>query len=396
MDEGQRKDSHMKLYEKDAYQTAFSGKVISCEKDGERWKIVLDQTCFYPEGGGQPADRGMLGTAEVLDVQEEEGKVVHWTDRPLEEGGQVQGQIDWQRRFYFMQNHTGEHLVSGLIHKKYGYENVGFHMNEEVITIDVGGVLSQEELELIEKEANEELGKGRPIEVLYPSGEELRTLQYRSKKEIEGQVRIVRIPGCDTCACCGTHVKNTMEIGLIKFLTMQHYKTGMRVSMICGKKAFEDYEKKHKSVMEISRMLSAKPEETAEAVSRLKEENQALKQRTGQLKHLFLEAKAAAISETQDAIFLWEDQLEQADLSYMMKVLMKKGKNVMVLVPGKDGLIHYAAGSRQIDSRQISKVLADCFSGRGGGSAQMVQGTVKGEKSEIEKVFFQILEEKEC
>lgn len=386
----------IKLYEKDAYQTTFSGNVISCEKEKDRWKIVTDQTCFYPEGGGQPADHGMLGEAVVLDVQEEQGQIVHWTDRPLETGKEVKGQIDWDRRFYFMQNHTGEHLVSGLIHKKYGYENVGFHMNEELITIDVGGILTPEQLNEMEKEANEELNKGREIETLYPSAEELQNLAYRSKKEIEGQVRIIRIPECDTCACCGTHVKNTLEIGMIKFLSMQNYKSGVRVTLLCGKKAFENYGEKHKSVMEISHLLSAKPEEVTEAVERLKEENQNLRQKIGQLKQMLLEAKAQVIPGGEKNVFLWEENLEPGDLRHLINAMMKRAENVMVLVPGKEDLFNYAAACREKDSRQISKALASQFFSKGGGTAQMVQGTVRGEKEEIKKIFMETVEEKEC
>ena len=386
----------IKLDEKDAYQTTFSGKVISCEKEKERWKVVMDQTCFYPEGGGQPADHGMLGEAVVLDVQEEQGQIVHWTDRPLEIEKQVEGQIDWARRFYFMQNHTGEHLVSGLIHKKYGYENVGFHMNEEMITIDVGGILTPEQLEEMEKEANEELSKGREIETLYPSAEELQNLAYRSKKEIEGQVRIIRIPECDTCACCGTHVKNTLEIGMIKFLSMQNYKSGVRVTLICGKRAFENYGKKHKSVMKISHLLSSKPEEVTEAVERLKEENQNLRQKIGQLKQMLLEAKAQMIPDSEKTVFLWEENLEPGDLRHMINAAMKRTENIMILVPGKEGIFNYAAACKEKDSRQISKALALQFFSKGGGTAQMVQGTVKGEKEEIKKTFMRTVEEKEC
>lgn len=385
----------MRLYEKDAYQTTFSGKVLSCEEDGKRWKILLDQSCFYPEGGGQPADSGVIAQAKVLDVQEKNGEVVHWTDRPLEVGRQVEGKIDWDRRYYFMQNHTGEHLVSGLIHKKYGYENVGFHMNEEMVTIDVGGVLTQEQCDEIEREANEELHKGREIEIFYPSREELETIAYRSKKEIQGQVRIVRIPECDTCACCGSHVKNTMEIGLIKLLTVQHYKSGVRITMLCGKKAFEDYERKHKSVMEISRMLSAKPEETSAAVGHLREENQNLKQRVGQLRQLLLEAKAKMIPENQKEIFLCDENLEASDLRHMINALIQKGDHVMVLAPAKDAMFYYAAASRVMDSRQISKELAQRFGAKGGGSAQMVQGTISGEIGQIERMFCEIVKRDE-
>ena len=386
----------MRLYEKNPYQETFFGTVISCEKDERGYQIVTDQTCFYPEGGGQPADYGTLNEAKVFDVQEKNGQIIHWTDMPLPEGSPVEGRIDWERRFYFMQNHSGEHLVSGLIHKKYGYENVGFHMNEEMITIDVGGVLSQEQLDEIETKANQKIAEKIEIEVLYPHQELKNSLVYRSKKEIEGQIRIIRIPGCDMCACCGTHVKNTLEIGMIKFLSMQHYKTGVRVTMICGKGAFEDYRRKHKSVMEISRLLSAKPEEIDLAVKRIKEENQNLRQKAGRLRQLLLEAKAAGIEEGQKTIFLYEENLEAGDLRHLISALNEKGQYVMVVAPGGDSGFSYAAASRQMDSRAFCRAFAEELQGRGGGSAQMVQGTVKGSPEEIRRVFLKTVEENQC
>ena len=214
-----------KLFYQDSHLNKFEAEVISCEPvEGEegRYEIVLDQTAFFPEGGGQYADHGSLGGAEVLDVQERDGRVFHITDHPLEPGMQVEGRLDWEERFMKMQQHTGEHIVSGLVHGRFGYNNVGFHLGSEDCTMDFSGEITREELREIEVEANRAVWKNLEVQVLYPSPEEAGKMEYRSKIEIEGQIRIVVIPGYDVCACCAPHVKRTGEIGMIKQIGRAH------------------------------------------------------------------------------------------------------------------------------------------------------------------------------
>ena len=219
-----------KLFYQDSHIAEFEAEVLSCTAAGAGYEIELDRTAFFPEGGGQYADTGMLGGVRVTDVQERDGRVLHMTDGPLDAGMRVTGRIDWEERFMKMQQHSGEHIVSGLVHARFGYNNVGFHLGTEDCTMDFGGVLTDEQLMEIEREANRAVWKNLEIEALYPTEEELKKLQYRSKIEIEGQVRIIVIPGYDVCACCAPHVKRTGEIGLIKLNHMQHYKGGVRVT----------------------------------------------------------------------------------------------------------------------------------------------------------------------
>ena len=276
--------STIKLYETDAYLGEFTAIVEKCVSETGIFKVALNQTAFYPEGGGQPADCGTLGNARVLDVQEIDGVIWHTVTELLEPGKEVVGKVDFERRFSNMQNHTGEHIVSGLVAREYGYHNVGFHMGSEVITVDFDGVLTQEQLFDIEMQANDAVLKDVPVTVSYPSREELERTDYRSKKEIEGQVRLVTVEGYDCCACCGTHVSHTGEIRLIKILGVQHYKGGVRVSMLCGERAFRDYMVKHSNSVGIAQLLSVKPEEAGDAVVRLKEKNVELKKELKQLK----------------------------------------------------------------------------------------------------------------
>ena len=226
-----------KLYYEDSHRSCFTATVISCEQGKAGWEVTLDATAFYPEGGGQAGDTGTLGAVRVLDTRERGEQVVHLCDGPLEAGSSVEGQIDYAPRFLRMQQHSGEHIVSGIIHRRYGYHNTGFHMGSEIITIDFDGIIPPQDLADIEREANEAVWKNLPVSCAYPGPEELQTIPYRSKKALPWPVRIVRVPGFDSCACCGTHVKATGEIGLIKLISVMGFRGGTRMEMACGSAA---------------------------------------------------------------------------------------------------------------------------------------------------------------
>ena len=226
-----------KLFENDSYLTRFTARVLSCAQGKKGYDVTLDQTAFFPEGGGQPYDTGTLGGVQVLEVHDRGGQIVHTCAAPLEVGSQVEGIVDWERRLDHMQQHSGEHIVSGLAHAKYGCDNVGFHMGSDVVTIDLNVELDQQQLEELELEANRYLWQDRPVQLLYPTSDELERMDYRSKKAIQGQVRIVTFPGVDTCACCGTHVRSAGQVGLIKLLSVQRFRDGVRIELVCGGRA---------------------------------------------------------------------------------------------------------------------------------------------------------------
>lgn len=266
-----------RLYYEDVYTKEFTATVMECREEKKGYRVILDESAFYPEGGGQPSDYGTLGDARVSEVHEKDGELLHYTDKPLKTGETVVGKINWEHRFDLMQQHSGEHIVSGLIHEKYGYDNVGFHMGSDVITIDFNGPLTEVQMEEIEQKVNQKIWENSEVEITYPTAEELEELPYRSKKELTGKVRIVRFPGADLCACCGTHVSHTGEIGMVKLLSVMKFREGVRMEMLCGKRVL-DYlnmvgEQNHK----VSVQLSAKPDRTAEAVARMQEENFRLK-----------------------------------------------------------------------------------------------------------------------
>ena len=183
-----------RLYYEDVYKKEFTATVVECREQKKGYVVILDEGAFYPEGGGQPSDVGTLGDAKVTEVHEKDGELLHYTDKALEVGARVEGEIDWARRFDLMQQHSGEHMVSGIIHEKYGYDNVGFHMGSDVITVDLNGMLDDAQLAEIEREVNERVWEDKEVVITYPDTEELKTIDYRSKKELTGQVRIVTFP----------------------------------------------------------------------------------------------------------------------------------------------------------------------------------------------------------
>ena len=373
-----------KLFYQDSHRSTFTAIVQEVRPSGNGYEIILDRTAFFPEGGGQSSDTGSLGGVSVSDVQEIDGKIIHYTDGPLVEGTEVEGCIDWTERFSKMQQHTGEHIVSGLIHKIYGYHNVGFHLGTDSVTLDFNGVVPKEKLHEIEQLANEAVAKNLPVQVLYPTDEELSKISYRSKIEIEGQVRIVVIDGYDVCACCAPHVKQTGEIGLIKLVGMQNYKGGVRISMLCGFRALEDYYQKEKNNREIAVMLSAKEYETAVEVERLQEELAMKKAKIAELEQKILEQKVETLDVSGEIVCLFEET-DPVMTRELVNLLLKKGAKMAAVFSGneREGY-RYVLGSRSLDVRKNGKLLNEAFHGRGGGKPEMVQGTVQGKREEIE------------
>ena len=378
-----------KLYYEDVYQKEFTATVQECKELKDGYGIILDQTAFYPEGGGQPCDLGTINDIPVTDVQEEGEVIVHHTEKAIEVGQEIKGKIDWERRFDLMQQHSGEHIVSGLIHEAYGYNNVGFHMGSDVITVDLSGVLTEKQLREIEEETNRKIWENTAVEVFYPSEEELEKLSYRSKKELTGQVRLVRFQGSDLCACCGTHVTHTGEIGAVKILTVENFREGVRVTMICGKRVLDYLNMVNDQNHQISVKLSAKTEETAAAVERLQDENFRLK---GKLMHMVDELSETEAQRYEDAgsVLVFHEGLEADQVRKMTDAIMQKCSGCCaVFSRNEDGSYKYAMGELNGDLRQFTKDMNAALNGRGGGKPFFVQGSVKATEEEIRKFFRQ-------
>ena len=375
-----------KLFYEDSHRTEFTAKVISCEEAKDGYRVVLDQTVFFPEGGGQYADTGVLGTVNVTDVHEKDDVIYHYTTAPLEVGSIVTGKINWEERFEKMQQHTGEHIVSGIVHERFGYNNVGFHLGADYCTME----FSKEQLKEIEAAANEAVYQDLEIEILYPSKDELKDMDYRSKIEIEGQVRIVKIPGYDVCACCAPHVKTTGEIGAVKLVSMANYKGGERITMLCGRRAMRDYEKKDAMTKEISALLCAKEYEVADAVGKLKDEQTRMKSQIAELQQKLLEFRVAEIPVEEKIVTVFDSALSGNLPRKMMNRLLDKGAVICAVFAGTDtDGYRYVIGSRSEDVRPISKALNVAFEGRGGGKPEMVQGSVKGTGKAMKELLMQ-------
>ncbi len=376
-----------RLYEEDPFLTTFDAVVESCAMGKKGYDVILDRTAFYPEGGGQPYDVGTLGPVRVLEVHNREGRVVHTCDGPLDEGSRVAGEIDWARRFDLMQQHSGEHIVSGLAHARWGCDNVGFHMGAEFITIDLNILLSPEQLQELEAAANRYIWENRPVEITYPSPEELEQLDYRSKKELTGQVRIVTFPGADCCACCGTHVRSAGQVGLVKLLSAEKFREGVRIELVCGGRALRYLNGILAQNSRVSHLLSAKVMETGGAVERLLEENNALKARCAAME----DARFALLAQEyrgKGDVVLFEDGLSPDGLRRLCDgVLHTCGGRCACFSGSESEGYKYAIGQKGGDLRGLVKEMNQALNGRGGGKPDFVQGSVRASSDQI-KAFF--------
>ena len=381
-----------KLYENDAYLRRFTATVLSCEPladakkrtDGAAYGVILDRTAFFPEGGGQTADTGNLGNAVISDVQEIGGEIVHFADVPLPVGEELAAELNWEERFRKMQNHTGEHLISGIVHSQFGYDNVGFHLGTDGVTVDFSGVLTESELEFVEYIANRVVGENVPVTVSYPTPEECAAMEYRSKLDLTEGVRIVTIEGWDICACCAPHVSNTGAVGGIKILSCENWKGGVRIRMLCGLDARDDYQKRLDNTVRISNMLSCKQLEAADAVARLMKQSQAEREESARLRRALLDMKTAALQKTDGNLVIFDDLLDNNSLRNLVNAGVTLCGGVCAAFQGSDADgYRYIIGSANVKLRAWAKEFNGALNGRGGGSEEMIQGTVNAKEAEI-------------
>ena len=376
-----------KLYYSDPFLQEFTATVLSCEQDKAGWKVVLDRTAFYPEGGGQPADTGILGDAKVIDVREKEGVIVHTCDKALNVGDTATGRIDWARRFDHMQQHSGEHIVSGIICARYGCDNVGFHLGKDMVTIDFNHDISPEDLPAIEAQANAFIWSDTPIDIRFLEGDALRQAEYRSKKFIPGLVRLVAFPGADCCACCGTHVLRAGQVGLVKLLSCQKFREGVRMELLCGKRAFDYLSGTWEQNLAVSRALSAKPLQTHAAVERLKGELESVKLRAATLETADFARKGAEYAGKGDVV-LFEGDMSADSVRRLCDAVLDTCGGRCAVFAGEDGNFKYAVGIRDGDIRPLVKELNGALNGRGGGKPNFAQGSVAAKEADI-KAFFE-------
>ena len=379
-----------KLYYADSFLKEFTAAVISCEEAKDGWEVTLDATAFYPTGGGQECDIGVLGGVKVLDVKEQGEQIIHLCDGPLEVGSVVNGAIDWERRFDHMQQHSGEHLVMGQIYEKFGYHNVGFHMGTNLVTIDLNGPVSWAELMEIEQRVNRIIWENRPVKTWYPSPEELPNVNYRTKKALPWPVRIVEFDGADVCACCGTHVQYTGQIGLVKFISCIKFKEGVRIEMASGERALKLFQNIFEQNRQVSQTFSAKILETGAAAQKFNEMlNQEKFRATGLQRKVF-----AAIADScagKELALLFEEDLTPGQVRELADAVAEKAGIAVVCSGADDTGYSICMISRTADTRALGKEVNAKLNGRGGGKPGAFQGSVQATRAAIEGFFAQTL-----
>ena len=371
----------IKLYDLDAYQTTFEATVLSCTKREKDYDVILDQTLFFPEEGGQTCDQGTLNDVRVHDVQIIDQEIHHYVNDPLK--GKIIGKIDFKHRYTNMQNHSGEHVLSGFVKEMFGFDNSGFHLSPNEITTDYSGFLNTKQLEKLEKRANEVILENHPIHCFYP--EDTSLYDYRSKKEINEALRLVEIEGIDCCACCAPHVRSTSEIGLIKILKAIKHKQGVRIWFICGYRAYQDYHQKHLQAMHISQKLSLPSDDLTHGIDRLINENNDLKQEISKLKKQSIDLQIQSLS-VQDFHLVFVEELDRSLQLYYCNQLLDLAHRFSAVFVGKENNYRFFITSHE-DARLLLEKLKEHFEVKGGGKKDMVQGQIQGSKEDVEELL---------
>lgn len=374
----------IKLFENDSYIKEFSAIVVDCEEKDNSYFIVLDKTAFFPEGGGQDADKGTINNAEVLDVQIKDNIVYHKLEKPLKTGDTVDCKIDWDTRFSRMQNHTGEHIVSGIIHRTFGYNNVGFHMNDNLVTLDVDGPLTDAQIREVEIKSNQAIYGNKSIKAIYPTPEELADYDYRSKLDITEGVRLIEIEDTDLCACCAPHVARTGEVGIIKISSYIPYKKGTRIEMLCGLLAINDYINLHNTNKQIMNMLSAKRFETPDSVERIQAE---LSNARAENKKLMADLATLKMEKhiADNKVCVFIDGVSYDELRNCSNTLIEEHEYCYLFSNTDENNYIYVVSSKGQNVRELVQELNKTFSGKGGGRDTYAQGKITATKEEILK-----------
>ena len=385
-------DKTYKIYYGDSFKKEFAATVIDCIKTNNAYNIILDKTIFYPESGGQPADTGQLeikeGIINISDVREKGDTILHVSDSYIPPGTAVNGKINWGRRFSNMQQHTGEHIVSGVIKEHFKFDNVGFHIGADAVTIDLNGLLTASCLQFIEEKSNEAIYENIPVSAQFFPQEDIKELNYRSKRELSGDIRIVSIPGYDACACCGVHCQKTGEVGIIKILSSVKYKGGTRVSMLCGYRALKDYCQKNEQVYAISELLSVKPNEAYNGAFRIYNENGLLNKRIAALKNETYRLKCNEVPENAPFALMFEEEAQAEELRRFCLLLCERA-DIAAVFSESNNTLKYALGSKNQDVRIIGGHLNEKYDGRSGGQQNFISGTLRQNpgKAALEEFF---------
>ncbi len=375
-----------KRYYEDCHIREFTARVTSCRVFGERFAVTLDATAFYPVGGGQAADTGILGDARVLDCREEGGEILHICDKPLDVGAFVTGEIDWEPRFIRMQQHTGEHILSGILFSRYGCHNSGFHMNLSRMQVDFDGPVPQEDLEEIEKDANEAIWRNLPVLCSVPNPDTLAGLTYRTKRALPWPVRIVEIPGIDRCACCGVHVAFTGEVGILKIYSMIPFREGVRLEMACGKAAYTYLNQIYRENQQVSRLLSVPVTATAQGAASLLNRLEGEKSRAVSLERELLNRIADEAAGKGNTV-IFRENLSTDGIRLLTDALASSCGGIAVVLSGRGEIWRWCLAARQEDLKALEDGMKKSLNARGGGKPNFRQGSLSASREEIESFF---------
>lgn len=379
-----------KLYDKNSRLFAFSAAVTALAEENGVWRVTLDKTAFFPEGGGQAGDRGKIGGCAVFDTQIAGGEILHYTrERPaFAVGNAVNCELDAALRFARMQAHSGEHIVSGVAHTLYGAENVGFHMNGVLMTVDFDRPLSKETLETIELEANRVVYRNVPVRAWYPTPEEAAAIEYRSKLDAVENLRLVEIEGVDVCACCAPHVSFTGEIGLIKILTAVSHRGGVRITLLCGEAAYTDYALKYKNTLYCADLLKAKHNELPAALDALFEKENALRVQLAETSKKFADQVLAGLHAENGHALVFVPAATAEELCRIADGARQKTGGFCAAFAGDDCKGYsFAVALPDGFSPDGVKALLAGINGRGGGRDSMIQGKCSASEAEIRAFF---------
>lgn len=390
----------MKLYETDSYTKKNETIVTSCETVDGKVYIKLEDTIFFPEEGGQYADTGYLLTdmdkVRVADGQLKSGEIYYLVDKEIPVGSAVSCELDWGQRFMRMQHHTGEHILTGVIHNKYGYNNVGFHLSDESpMTLDLDGMLSPAQIAEMEFTANEIVYANLPVTDSYPTKDELECIVYRSKIEIDGQVRLITVGDkenpVDICACCAPHVAHTGEVGLIKVISSQKYKGGIRLSVLCGERAFLYFQEQMQIMNLLSKTFSTSMDKVYGCVQNQMKELADLKYKVAELTEKSLANHIHALPDTKHACLFVDAEVSGVTAKNSFNTLAARFEGYVGLFIGNDEKgYRFNAGSTSLDARELMSRMKEALDAKGGGSSEMVQGRTSAGRADIEALFAEL------
>ena len=377
-----------KIYDRDPKILEFTATVLSCtQTEDGRYAVCLDKTALFPEEGGQYSDKGYINGIRITDVREISGVIHHYSEEQVGITENAVCKIDFEERYEKMQCHTGEHILSGIIHSLYGLDNVGFHLGGDDVTMDISAPLTREELDRVEGLANEVIYKNLPVLTYFPDKKELSGLNYRSKKEFTENVRLVEIENCDRCACCAPHVKNTGEIGVIKILDFAKMRGGIRIHIVAGRRAYRVFSELFKSAAQISAQLSYPREEILFGVEKMLDDISKLRSEVRSLRLKDIEREAEALLSVSGNKVILLPEREISELIAFSNIAISKISGILVLLSGNEGEYKYVISSNSVNLKEEASKINNRLLGRGGGKPNMIQGSFSCSLKEIEDYF---------